>query len=323
MVVKLRPLYYDNIVLDGTSVMLCDHLLGFDQDGNNSVLQKLSDLSNDRKILVSYHQILPGHVLRKYPNLDIRFNASQQIRMNFEFFDNIEITSNFTPSNFLMTLLAHRYQARHLLCAALDKAGWLNLNYSCKNFGFDINDLDGYIKNNVTVDEEPYYFSRLIDQDRRQFYLDCQHDESFRVAPYDVIHQNRIFDLLPKIEKCFLQLVSETIPNSYVPFITEKVLYSIVTKSLFLGYAQPLWHNSLKNNYGFKMYEDIFDYSFDAVLNPVKRLDTLLNTIQPYSNMTPDEWMDIYKLTKDTREFNKHHFLSGDCYKTIQKFNNW
>ena len=323
IVVNVKP-PYDNIVLDDT-VILYDHLNGFDRDGNNPILQKLSDMCNGRKILASYHQILPSHVLQKYPNLDIRFDALNQIdqiEMHFTSDYNVDITSNLPPTNFLMTLMGNPYAGRWLLCAALDKADWLNLDYSSKNIGFDINVVDGFIRNNVSTDEEPYYFNRLVNLERRQFYLDVQHDNSFR-ANVAVPTTNRMFDLLPKIEKTFLQLVSESIPESYVPFISEKFLYSILPERLFLAYAQPGWHASLKNNYGFKLYDGIFDYSFDEVLNPVKRLDTLLNTIRPYSNMTPDEWMDIYKLTKDTREFNKHHFLSGDCYKTIQKFNNW
>lgn len=346
MVAILKGPRYNGIILDGNlipfnalqgtdrvpdTVILVDHLFGIDKDGYNPILQNLSDMCNNKKILVSYHQILPSHISQKYPNLDIRFNATQQIEYMLDIFDNIDITANFCPSNFLMTLLGADYAGRRLLCAALDKAGWLNLNYSSKNVGFDINEVDGFIRANVSADEEPYYFSRMIDPDRHEFYLAVQHDNSWRTDDSTYVIPNRltsldptrIFNVLPKIEKCFLQLVSETIPESYVPFVTEKVLYSVLTESLFLAYAQPGWHNSLKINYGFKLYDDIFDYSFDGVANPVKRLDTLLNTIQPYSNMSPDEWMDIYKLTKDTREFNKHHFLSGDCYKTIRKFDTW
>lgn len=322
-VVKIAP-PYNNIVL-GDTLLLCDHLNGFDQDGNNSILQQLSDMCNGRKILASYHQILPYHILQKYPNLDIRFNVSQQIdqiEMHFTSDYNGIVESNVPPSNFLMTLLGNPYMGRWLLCAALDKAGWLNLNYSSKNFGFDINDVDGYIKTNVSAKEESFYFSKLIDITRREFYLDVQHDNSFR-SDSKLPTTNRVLDLLPKIEESFLQLISESIPESYVPFISEKVLYSILPQRLFLAYAQPGWHASLKNNYGFKMYDELFDYSFDGVINPIKRLDTLLNTIQPYSNMTPAEWADIYKLTKDTREFNKDHFLSGGWRRAIQKFNNW
>ena len=338
---------YDSFLIDGNlipinhfyesaqapdTVILYDHLYGFDKDGNNQVLQKLSDISssNNKKILVSYPQILPLNILQKYPNLDIRFNSSQQIEVEFDIFDNINIADNVVPTNFLMTLLGTDNIGRWLLCAALDKAGWLNLDYSSKNLGFDIDTIDSYIRNNVPATEEPYYFNRLINLERRQFYLDIQHDNSWRTGPdyqfpnrMTVLDPTRIFDVLPKIEKCFLYVVSEAMSASYVPYITEKVLYSILPGNLFLAYAQPGWHASLKHNYGFKMYEDIFDYSFDAITNPVKRLDTLLNTIQPYSNMTPDEWMDIYKLTKDTREFNKHHFLSGDCYKTIRQRDTW
>ena len=102
--------------------------------------------------------------------------------------------------------------------------------------------------------------------------------------------------------------------------MTEKFLYSIVTRGLFLAYAQPEWHQHLEKYYGFKKYTQLFDYRFDSIQNPVERLTELMTMISKFSLLTPHEWHDLYLLEQDTIEYNYDHYFSGDYLKCLKQY---
>jgi hypothetical protein len=108
--------------------------------------------------------------------------------------------------------------------------------------------------------------------------------------------------------------------TSSVPFVTEKFLYSVVTRGLFLSYAQPGWHEHLEKYYGFKRYTNLFDYEFDLVRNPMKRLVKLMEMISKFNFLTPDEWKDLYQIEQETIEYNYHHYFSQDYLKCLAKY---
>ena len=68
---------------------------------------------------------------------------------------------------------------------------------------------------------------------------------------YKEDHAANIYNLENKLTQSFLHIVSETMATSYHPFITEKSLYSIITRGLFLTWGQPRWHAQFEK-YGFK-----------------------------------------------------------------------
>jgi hypothetical protein len=114
--------------------------------------------------------------------------------------------------------------------------------------------------------------------------------------------------------------VSESWSHSYQPHITEKFMYSILTRGLFLSYAQPTWHQTIQNVFGYRLYTKIFDYSFDSIENPVERLVALLSMIEKFKMLSTDEWRDLYQMESEAIEFNHQHFMSGDCYKQLSDY---
>jgi hypothetical protein len=108
--------------------------------------------------------------------------------------------------------------------------------------------------------------------------------------------------------------------TSYCPFVTEKFLYSIVTRGLFLAYAQPGWHDHVEKYYGFKRYTKLFDYRFDAIQNPVERLIELMSMISKFSMLSITDWTDLYLLEQETIEYNYNHFFSGDYLKLLKLY---
>ena len=122
-----------------------------------------------------------------------------------------------------------------------------------------------------------------------------------------------------------MHVVSETMATSHHPFITEKFLYSVVTRGLFVAWAQPRWHEHLETYYGFKLYKNLFDYEFDKIHNPIKRLVALMSMLAKFSKLTRFEWHDLYLLEMDAIEYNYQHYFSRqylECLKVdnTQKF---
>ena len=109
--------------------------------------------------------------------------------------------------------------------------------------------------------------------------------------------------------------------TSYVPFVTEKFLYSIVTRGLFLAYAQPGWHDHLEKYYGFKKYTKLFDYRFDTIENPVERLVEMITMISKFSKLSPGDWHDLYQLEQNTIEYNYDHYFSKGYLSCLQQHN--
>lgn len=319
---KIKPPYdLDGLDLSTTkSVRIFDHMRAFDRLGQNEVLGRLNDMARNQqnRLIVVYHQLLPKWVLDQYPYLDIRFDGYQQFVMNFEYFVGRDMKAEEDKINFVSTILGRACHGRQLLCCALDVAGWLDLRYSLKNLSFDLDAPDGFIQETVDKSEEPYYYKKFIREDRRDFYLESQHGEHyFRNSEYF------IEDSIPRITKTispsFIHLVSETYASSTVPFVTEKLGFSAILGQLFVAYAQAGWHSMIEEYYGFKLYDEIIDYSFDQEKNPVKRLDMLMNTLAPLSKLSSKEWMGIYKDTQEKREYNRLLCVTTDLRDNITK----
>lgn len=75
-------------------------------------------------------------------------------------------------------------------------------------------------------------------------------------------------DIPKEFYRTFVNVVNETTTN--VIFITEKTWRCLLLGKPFLVNGAPNFHKSLKEK-GFKLYDDIFDYSFDSIENDDKR----------------------------------------------------
>ena len=318
-IIKISPRYTEHGF--GPRIRLCDHLTGFDQQGRNRILDELQEKAQAQGIkpLVTYHQILPQWVLANYPDLDIRFDSLWQWDLNFRILETDKQFPAPTFDNFLVTMLGSAHQGRMLLCAALARMNWLDFNYSKKNFAFTLDQLDGVIQELSSTELEPVYHSLLVNQANGEMFVTNQHgemDDSQREVPW----LDKLDKLVPNFTQSFVHLVSETLPTSYVPFVTEKFLHSIVTQGLFVAYAQPKWHEHINKHYGFVLYQKVFDYSFDNNTDPIGRLLEIVDMLLPYSQLTKHDWHDLYLLEKPAIEFNYHHYLSEDYLRYIEGF---
>lgn len=296
--------------------ILIDHCNGFSQDLRNEILDKLQAyaVEKNKRFSIGMMIVIEPGIKEKYDRLDIYFNFERQKIYGWDVFENYK-HPEISYENFVCSFNGTDHVSRKLLVSCLHKFGWFDKKYSSKNFSYPVDMLDGHIYDYVGQDDA-FYRKFFISPDSEDF---AQQIYSFGHVQYS--HGKNIYNLEDKLTKSFLHLISETMATSYYPFITEKVVYSIVTRGLFLAYAPPGWHRFLEKYYGFKLYTKLFDYRFDSIQNPVERLVELMSMISKFSFLSVDDWHDLYQLERDTVEYNYNHHASKGYLKSLAKYN--
>jgi hypothetical protein len=296
------------------SLTLIDHMGGFTQDLQNGVLEYLNGL--DRNFLVSYHQVLTSDVTSNVPLLDFRFSSKLQDKLNLNHFHGYTVHPDINFKNFLCSFNGTTHVSRQLLTSMLRRFGLFNTLYSSKNFAYGEDQVNGQLSNlDLSQDQQTLYSKFLTTDDK---FL----NEVYSFGHDSYNHSRNIYNLESKLVESFVHIVSETKATSYYPFITEKFLYSIVTRGLFLTYGQPKWHKHVEQYYGFKKYDKIFDYRFDNLQNPVERLVELITMVSKFSMLSASEWHDLYLLEVDTIEYNYDHYFSKSYLEQLKKYEN-
>jgi hypothetical protein len=298
------------------SFYLQDHLDGFDLDKNNILFEKINDCARLKNIKynISYHNILDRDIRFLYPNLNIKFSAEQQDKLNLDRLLSYHTHPEINYKNFICSFNGSPHVGRKLLVSILQKFGYFDNKYCSKNFEYSVDAIDGHLFDYVN-DQNNFYRKFFISNNSKDFF---QSTYSFDYERFN--HSKNIYNLESKLTESFLHIVSETMATSYVPFVTEKFLYSVVTRGLFLAYAQPGWHDHLEKYYGFKKYTKLFDYRFDTIQNPVKRLVELVTIISKFSCLSPAEWLDLYLIEQDTIEYNYDHYFSGNYLTQLKQY---
>ena len=307
---------FDNLTDLPHTFILGDHLYGFDQELNNELLVKLNHYarSHDKQYTIVVDQCYARELTVRYDRLT--FEHSMEIFLKYgscnKFVDYyVHPTLNF--KNFVCSFNGTPHVGRQLLVSILQKFGFFNPSYCSKNFSYSVDALDGHITDYVQT-RDKYYRKFFISDDNEDF---AQTINSFGHVQYQ--HDKNIYNLENRLTESFLHVVSETVATSYYPYVTEKFLYSVVTRGLFLAYAQPGWHDHVEKYYGFKRYTKLFDYRFDTIQNPVERLVELVTMISKFGILSADDWRDLYLLEQDTIEYNYNHYFSQDYLKCLAK----
>lgn len=270
-----------------------DHLGGFDQHGFNQAL----DILEPAEIHVEY--VLPDWIKQKYPQHTFKFDAELMIRNNhFEkAISYKDVKQPLVLDNFLCCFNRTGNVGRQWLVEELFKRGWFDPNYCSKCFQSPANHIDVKLHN----------FRKAII---------CH---SADISETDALAN--LAELSPLIKSSFINLVSETVPENYVPFPTEKFLFPVLNHRLWLAYAPPGYHKFLSEILGFRLYDDFFDYSFDDILDPKERLNALLNSVEPFSTLTKKAWDSVYKVLEPAIEYNHQWATSGQFIDRIRNLN--
>jgi hypothetical protein len=282
---------------------LRDHGGGFDESLRNAYLDLMS---KDDSVLTEY-------ILRETPyKLNFIFDIDFKKKL-FDGFIDYNCHPELTFEKFLCSFNGSPHVSRKLLVSILHRFGWFDTMTCSKNFSYDSSIIDGHVKDFVA--NESFYRKFFISNNSDEFFNTIN---SFGLEQYN--HSKNIYNLENKLASSFLHIVSETMATSYYPFVTEKFLYSIVTRGLFLAYAQPGWHDHLERYFGFRRYDKIFDYRFDSIKNPVERLVELMSMIAKFSVLSSDDWRDLYEMEIDTIEYNYDWFFSKKYLKYLEQF---
>lgn len=310
---------YENIIdiCDNQhEIMLMDHLGGFDKDYNCKILDTLNNHKATQGLIVHTQYLFNNEIQTKFKNIKLVFDLDLQIKgANINAFKNYKKHPRINYNNFVCSFNGTDHVSRHLLSSILENQGYFNPHYSSKNFAVNEDEILGHLNYLDLTENEIYLYDKFFKN------TDEFNNTIYSFGHVRFKHADNIYNLDRKITQCFLHIVSETMATSYHPFVTEKFLYSIVTRGLFVCYAQPGWHTHIKKYYGFKLYDKIFDYSFDSIQNPVKRLIKLIEMISKFSKLSTDDWRDLYHvLEKDTVEYNYDHYFSGNYLRHVKQF---
>lgn len=297
------------------TVVLRDHLGGFDKNNYNLVLATLDDLAGKTNVVFPVHTqyVFSGDIINKYKNLSLRFDSKLHNKLLSKL-SGYKKHPAIDYKNFVCSFNGTTHVSRRLLVSILQKFKYFDPEYCSKNFSYTPDMLDGHIED-YTDTQSRLYRKFFISDDSNEFF---QQIYSFGHLRFD--DATNIYNLENKLTRSFIHVVSETMATSYYPLISEKSLYSVVTRGLFLSYAQPGWHEHLEICYGFKKYSKLFDYKFDTIQNPVERLVELMCMISKFSKLSCDEWHDLYLMEKDTVNFNYDHYCSQDYLKCLEQF---
>lgn len=116
------------------------------------------------------------------------------------------------------------------------------------------------------------------------------------------------------------QIINETSVDPRAIFFSEKTANSIAAFQPFVIYGNRGINNIMKK-YGFVLYDEVFDYSFDTIENPYKRYMALVNMVIPIviklSKKSIDEQIAFRLSLKDKLIYNYNVMLNYDPTKPL------
>jgi len=102
----------------------------------------------------------------------------------------------------------------------------------------------------------------------------------------------------------FLHVISEcSIRNLYV---SEKTWMAILGRKLFIAQSKHGFHKGLKN-LGFQLYDELFDYSFDSIIDDNDRCEAVIQ--QAKNLISKGNFNKVYSDLQDKINYNAKHAL--------------
>jgi hypothetical protein len=306
-----HPWDIDYLILqDNDTLILGDHLNGF-IGNSNVILDKLESLG--KQLVVKTEYPIPIRYNNLTVEWDIDLHEKEALEQLYSYRPNLK-HKNIT--NLVSCFNGGDHVSRQLLVAGLYKFGLYSKETCSKTFSMTVDKLDGHVE---ALSNRLVYTHCLIER-TTEFEQFCLSKNSFKYKRSRNDYLSGLKVLEPIISSCFITIVSETIATSEVPFISEKFLYPLVCKRPWIGYAQPGWHAQLRDLYGFQLFDEIIDYSFDCIVNPVERLIKMLYEVKKFETVSMEQLNEyIYFNLVDKLNYNYNHYMSKGWKKTCQQ----
>jgi len=308
--IHLGPADYDNfekiasiLELYG-EIYLIDHLGGVSSDGTNSLYDFIDNFAQqkNKKIKVYTFISFTKASISKYKNLEFVENSPVQwLGLVYDLHQcNTHIPKNI--KNFVVSFNGTEHVSRQFLLSALHKFGWFNADYSTKNFILDRDTVDGNIIQESPTGKQNFY-NKFFEYNDELF-----NKQIFSIDYRRYNHQKNFQVLEKRLAESFVHIVSETLATEQSG-VSEKFVYSIISRGLFVIYGPYNIHNYVEEYLGFKKYS-IFDYDFDNIINPIERLIKILEMLGKFQNLSFNDLHDLHEMEHETLEFNYDHFFS-------------
>lgn len=123
-----------------------------------------------------------------------------------------------------------------------------------------------------------------------------------------------MYNLPLEYHSSFMQIVTET--RTDLHYITEKTSIPLILKKPFLALSSKGYHNNL-TKYGFQLYDEIFDYSFDECDDIDDRVNGIIKNVQNISSHNLTDCKLIYEKVNDKLSHNRELAIKLAKDKTI------
>lgn len=146
----------------------------------------------------------------------------------------------------------------------------------------------------------------------------------FNVLDWDYPnYQNDVFSNLRYTTKShyadtIFNIISETSFETDSINLTEKSFKAFANSHPFLIIGDA-GSNELVRNFGFELYDDLIDYSFDSIAERDRRLNEVLKQIRKIYSIGRDGMIEWYKNNLEKIEYNRNKFFSYSFSKMIDE----
>ena len=217
------------------------------------------------------------------------------------------------------------------LISSNNHSGFMSLNNSCRLHRVYL--FTQLLKRNLSLEKCSFLFTtggpdgskfnrnifvNFLNELKNKNYIDTElYDKCINYSLPKIIDLDSNYYFFPNdaitdlYEDTILNLVTENLSgmtsgdmwNPYIITFTEKTIKPFFTKQIPLFFALPGLLKVYKN-LGFDLYDDLIDNSYDNEIDPIKRLDLILNELERLSNI------DLIKYKNDNKiRFDKNYEL--------------
>lgn len=249
----------------------------------NKNIQQLfyNEHSNDTNSIYRLNNIKTLH----WPTYYLHWTYDQ-IKSNYSEYD---IETLGVEKNFEKLYINYNHRVHYHRCLMIDDL----VKFKLFDYGFNS---WIYINNEFTNNYDfKYWKPEVLKID--EFNL------GFTVNGDDIMTDTNLFTESLLKPNSFLNLVTET--NIHVMFLSEKTWKPILLEQPFIILGSRNQNLELLK-YGFKLYDEIFDYSFDSEEDLQFRVVGIINNLNRIKNK---DYNELYDLIKEKIKFNKNRAL--------------
>ena len=259
----------------------------------SSNYSKFDKLNHNYKIFKNITEIeYPAYWITKTVN-EVKCEYTRDdtnLKNEIDFYDNN--VNLFQPISYLFLSLNNNYKYHRsltmdLLCKfnLIEKGAISFRDIACmNNIGYN-SDPDSCP---VNYNNFPYKYWTP-----KRMYLDQPLEKDKSIQQYQLPIQ---------IKNSFMQIVPESVND--IIFITEKTVTPLLFNKLFLSVAKEKFHATLVD-LGFKLYTNVFDYSFDDEPDLEKRIIGIIKNIKRYENYSNTDLQNIINQNIDIIKYNR------------------